>query len=143
MVKFFNQFYQAIIVFEPLAGLEPATFSLQVSGSTNWAKGAKFSCGSEIRTLVVQLMRLSWDHLQSIPRFSNANGTRTRTPALKGQSPNQLVYSAILNFAAYNGYDTFILYEWQSCSSPRGLEAQIMRSIRESNPYLMIDSQPF
>ena len=55
-----------------------------------------YSCGSEIRTHVVQLMRLSWDHLQSIPRFSSANGTRTRTPALKGQSPNQLVYSAIL-----------------------------------------------
>ena len=35
LVKLFNQFYQAIIPFEPLAGLEPATFSLQVSGSTN------------------------------------------------------------------------------------------------------------
>ena len=48
-----------------------------------------------------------------------------------------------VNIAAYNGYDPFILHEWQSCSSPRGLVGQIMRSIGESNPNPMIDSHVY
>ena len=31
-----------------------------------------------------------------------------------------------VNSAAYNGYDPFILHEWQSCSSPRGLASQFV-----------------
>ena len=39
-----ERFYRPLplhsLLFEPHAGLEPATFSLQVSGSTNWANRA-------------------------------------------------------------------------------------------------------
>lgn len=42
-----------------------------------------YSCGSENRTHVVQLMRLSWNHLQSIPQFvSGPGGNRTHRTML-------------------------------------------------------------
>ena len=38
-----------------------------------------FSCGGRNRTCVIQLMRLSWNRLQSTPRYSWGTGIRTQT----------------------------------------------------------------
>ena len=55
-----------------------------------------FSSGSESRTHVIQLMRLSWYHLQSIPRFWRSR--RVRTSDLRFWRPTfyQLNYAPIV-----------------------------------------------
>ena len=55
-------------------------------------------CGSGTRTHVVQLMRLSWNLLQSIPQFIFCCPTRVRTwdPLIKSEVLYQLSYKAIL-----------------------------------------------